>query len=159
MNSNSKLISRRKAASLVERLKRQRKKVAFTNGTFDILHRGHVTYLQKARQLGDVLFVGLNSDSSVKAYKGPDRPLNPQADRAVVLAALACVDYIVIFNEPSPLHLIKKIRPDILVKGADWPKAKIAGADLVESWGGKVRRIRLVPGRSTTRMIQLLKGA
>ena len=156
---NSKLISLGKALSLARRLKRQGKRIAFTNGTFDLLHLGHVTYLQKARQLGDVLFIGLNSDSSVKSYKGPDRPLNPQMDRARVLSALTCVDYVVIFNEPAPLHLIQTLRPDVLVKGADWPKSKIAGADLVESWGGKVRRIRLVPGRSTTRMIRLLKGA
>lgn len=156
---NSKLVSRRQAALLSQRLKRARKKVAFTNGTFDLLHLGHVSYLQKAREQADVLFVGLNSDASVKSYKGPDRPLNPQKDRGLVLSALACVDYVVIFNEPTPLNLIQKIRPDVLVKGADWPKSKIAGADLVESWGGKVRRIRIVPGRSTTRMIQLMKGA
>ena len=152
-----KFISQRKAALLSKRLKRAGKKIAFTNGTFDLLHLGHVTYLQKARELGDVLFVGLNSDASVKSYKGPDRPLNPQKDRALVLSALACVDYAVIFKEPTPLNLIKIIRPDVLVKGADWPKSKIVGADLVESWGGKVRRIRLVPGRSTTRIIQFMK--
>ncbi len=154
---NSKLVSLRKASLIARRLQRQGKKIAFTNGTFDLLHLGHVTYLQKAREQGDVLFVGLNSDASVKSYKGPDRPLNPQKDRALVLSALACVNYVVIFNEPTPLHLIEAIRPDVLVKGADWPKFKIAGADLVESWGGKVRRIRLVPGRSTTRIIQLMK--
>ena len=155
---NSKLLSRRQAVLLTQRLRRAGKKIAFTNGTFDLLHLGHVTYLQKARQQGDVLFVGLNSDASVRSYKGPDRPINPQKDRALVLAALSCIDYVVIFNEPTPLHLIEALRPDILVKGADWPKSKIAGADQVESWGGKVRRIRLVPGRSTTRLINLMKG-
>ncbi len=159
MNLHSKLVSLRNASFIARRLKRKGKKVAFTNGTFDLLHLGHVTYLQKARQQADVLFVGLNSDASVKSYKGPARPLNPQKDRARVLSALACVDYVIIFNEPTPLRLIAAIRPDILVKGADWPKSKIAGADLVESWGGKVRRIRLVPGRSTTRIINLMKGA
>ncbi|HLD50572.1 MAG TPA: D-glycero-beta-D-manno-heptose 1-phosphate adenylyltransferase [bacterium] len=154
----SKLISLRSAASIARQLRRKGNKVAFTNGTFDLLHLGHVTYLQKARQQADVLFVGLNSDASVKSYKGPGRPLNPQKDRALVLCALACVDYAVIFNEPTPLRLIKIIRPDVLVKGADWPKSKIAGAGLVESWGGKVRRIRLVPGRSTTRLLQLMKA-
>ena len=155
---NSKLLSKQKAALLARRLQKKKKKIVFTNGTFDLLHRGHVTYLQKARAQGDVLFVGLNSDASVKSYKGPDRPLNPQQDRALVLAALACVDCVVIFNEPTPLHLIKALRPDVLVKGADWPKSKIAGAAEVESWGGRVRRIRLVPGRSTTRVIERMKG-
>ncbi len=155
----SKLVSLRKASSIARQLQRKGKKVAFTNGTFDLLHLGHVTYLQKAREQADVLFVGLNSDASVKSYKGPDRPLNPQKDRALVLSALACIDQVVIFNEPTPLLLIKAIRPDVLVKGADWAKSKIVGADLVESWGGKVRRIRFVPGRSTTRLIELMKGA
>ena len=160
MNLPSKLVSLRKAVSIARRLQRKGKKDAFTNGTFDLLHLGHVTYLQKARRQADVLILGLNSDASVKSYKGPGRPLNPQKDRALVLSALACVDYVVIFNEPTPLKLIAAIRPDVLVKGADWPKSKIAGAGLVESWGGKVRRIRLVPGRSTTRLIQLMeKGA
>ncbi len=155
----SKIVSRRKAALIVRRLKRAGKKIVFTNGTFDLLHLGHVTYLQKAREQGDVLFVGLNSDASVKSYKGPDRPVNPQKDRALVLAALACVDHITIFSEPTPVQLIKAIHPDVLVKGADWPKSKIAGADLVESWGGKVKRVRLVPRRSTTRLIEFLKRA
>lgn len=155
----SKLVSLRNAAVIARRLQRKGKKVAFTNGTFDLLHLGHITYLQKARQEADALFVGLNSDASVKSYKGPDRPLNPQKDRALVLSALTCVDHVVIFNEPTPLRLIRNIRPDVLVKGADWPKSKIAGAALVESWGGKVRRIRLVPGRSTTRLIGLMKGS
>ena len=153
-----KLISLSKLPKLVKSLKLSRKKIVFTNGTFDILHLGHVTYLQKARKCGDLLVVGLNSDSSVKSYKGPDRPINPQGDRAGVLAALECVDYIVIFNEPAPLSLILKIKPNVLVKGADWKKSQIAGAKEVESWGGKVVLVNMVEGRSSTRIIEKMKA-
>jgi len=141
---------------MCQRWRRERRKVVFTNGTFDILHRGHVSYLEKARAAGDILVVGLNSDRSVRSYKGPGRPLNPQADRAFVLAALDCVDFVVIFDEPTPLKLICRVRPAVLVKGADWKLKDIAGAMEVMSWGGSVKRVRLVPGRSTTRLLKLL---
>ena len=126
------------------------KTVVFTNGCFDLLHVGHVTYLEKAKGLGDLLTVGVNSDASVRRIKGPDRPVNPEKDRLKVLSALEVVDYVTLFSEDTPLNLICEIRPEVLVKGADWKKGQIVGAREVESWGGKVRQIRLVPGRSTT---------
>ena len=135
-------------------LKLSDKKVVFTNGTFDILHRGHVSYLQAARNLGDVLVVGLNTDDSIRRIKGPKRPINANRDRADVLAALQCVDYVVFFGDDTPARLIGKLLPDVLVKGADWKKGQIVGGDVVEAHGGKVRRIRLTPGRSTTNVIQ-----
>lgn len=150
----TKILSSKKASALTRRLRRSGKKIAFTNGTFDILHLGHVQYLQKARTQGDVLIVGVNTDSSVKSYKSPNRPINGEKDRAEVLAALACVDYVVLFKEPTPLRLIKELRPDVLVKGADWKKDQIAGAKEVESWGGKVALVRLTSGRSTTNVIE-----
>ena len=153
----SKIVSLRQLKPLVKRLQARGKKIVFTNGTFDLLHAGHVIYLRKAKSLGDTLIVGVNSDSSVKSYKGPDRPLNPQKDRLRVLAALECVDYAVLFNEPTPLRLILELQPDFLVKGSDWKKDQIAGAREVESWGGKVKLIPLVRGRSTTGLIQKMK--
>jgi rfaE bifunctional protein nucleotidyltransferase chain/domain len=153
-----KIIPQSGLASLIKRLRAQRKKIVFTNGTFDLLHLGHVTYLQKARKFGDVLIAGVNSDKSVKTYKNPDRPINPEEDRMKVLAALECVDYVVLFKDPTPLNLILKVRPDVLVKGADWKKEQVAGAHEVESWGGKVKLIKLVPNRSTTRLINLMKS-
>lgn len=135
-------------------LKRRGKTVVFTNGTFDILHRGHVSYLQAARRLGDVLVVGLNTDESIRRIKGPLRPINGNRDRADVLAALQCVDYVVFFGDDTPARLIQTLIPDVLVKGADWKKGQIVGGDVVEAHGGKVRRIRLTPGRSTTNVIQ-----
>src|SRR3989338_5933341 len=123
-----KILKRSALNRMCQRWRRERRKVVFTNGTFDILHRGHVSYLEKARAAGDILVVGLNSDRSVRSYKGPGRPLNPQADRAFVLAALDCVDFVVIFDEPTPLKLICRVRPAVLVKGADWKLKDIAGA-------------------------------
>lgn len=133
-----------------------KKKIVFTNGTFDILHRGHVTYLEKARAAGDLLVVGVNSDSSVRSYKGPGRPVNPQADRLFVLAALQCVDYVVLFSEPTPLRLILRLQPDVLAKGADWKLKDIVGAPEVLSRGGQVKRIQFVKGRSSTKVINRL---
>jgi rfaE bifunctional protein nucleotidyltransferase chain/domain len=154
----SKIIKSSQLSTLCRRLRSQRKKIVFTNGTFDILHLGHVTYLQKAKKTGDVLIVGVNSDQSVKSYKTPDRPINPEKDRMAVLAALECVDYVVLFTEPTPIRLILAAKPDVLVKGADWKKSQIAGAREVESWGGKVKLVGLVPGRSTTAIIQKMKS-
>jgi len=139
--------------SIVGNLKRQGKKVVFTNGCFDILHVGHVRYLSKARETGDLLIVGLNTDRSVRTIKGEQRPIVSERERAEVLAALAIVDYIVLFDEPDPLRLITALKPDILVKGADWAKDEIVGRDVVEKGGGKVIRIPLVPGSSSTNLI------
>lgn len=137
--------------------------VVFTNGCFDILHPGHVDYLQRARELGSCLVVGLNSDASVRRLKGPTRPVNDQQSRALVLAALACVDAVVVFDEDTPYELIKKIRPRVLVKGGDWSVDRIVGRDIVEEGGGKVYSIPLLEGYSTTavvdRIIAMHKGA
>ena len=135
------------------RLARQGRKVVFTNGTFDILHRGHVEYLARARSLGDVLIVGLNTDASIRRIKGSGRPINPNRDRAAVLAGLASVDYVCFFGEDTPLRLIRRLLPDVLVKGADWKHNAIVGRDVVEDRGGKVMTVRLTPGRSTTGII------
>ena len=155
----SKILTKNKLSGTVRRLKAQGKRVAFTNGTFDILHLGHVTYLQKARTFADVLIVGVNTDRSVKTYKDPNRPVNSQQDRIQVLTALACVNYAILFKEPTPLKLIQKIKPEVLVKGADWAIKDIVGARDVLSWDGKVKRIPLVKGRSSTRVIKILKLA
>ena len=154
-----KILIRSKLSAAVRRLKAQGKRIAFTNGTFDILHLGHVTYLQKARGSADVLIVGVNTDRSVKTYKDPSRPVNPEQDRIKVLTALACVDYAILFNDPTPLKLIESIKPDVLVKGADWAIKDIVGAREVLARGGKVKRIPLVKGRSSTRVIKILKLA
>jgi rfaE bifunctional protein nucleotidyltransferase chain/domain len=140
--------------SIVARLRARRKKVVFTNGCFDILHVGHIRYLRKAKSLGDILVVGLNTDRSVRKIKGEKRPIVPQKDRAEVLAALEFVDYVVLFDEPDPFSLIQKVKPTILVKGADWPKDKIIGRDVVEEAGGRVVRIPLVPGASSSGVIE-----
>ncbi len=155
----SKILTKNTLSAIVLRLKARGKRVAFTNGTFDILHLGHVTYLQKARTFADVLIVGVNTDRSVKTYKDPNRPVNPQQDRIRVLTALACVDYAILFDDPTPLKLITEIKPNVLVKGADWAVKDIVGAREVLSWGGKVKRIPLVTGRSSTRVIKILKLA
>lgn len=142
---------------LTEELKAARKKgkkVVFTNGCFDIIHAGHVRYLKKARSCGDILVVGLNSDSSVKAIKGESRPIVPQNERAEVLSALSSVDRVVIFNDPTPIKLIKAIKPDVLAKGADWAARDIVGGDIVRENGGRIARITLVKGRSTTNIIK-----
>jgi rfaE bifunctional protein nucleotidyltransferase chain/domain len=149
-----KVVSLAALARIRHGLRRRKKKVVFTNGTFDILHRGHVQYLAKARALGDVLIVGLNTDASIRRIKGPGRPINRADDRAAVLAALGCVDYICLFGEETPHRVIARLIPDILVKGADWKTADIVGRDVVEEGGGVVRRIRLTPGRSTTNTIK-----
>jgi rfaE bifunctional protein nucleotidyltransferase chain/domain len=136
------------------RLRKEGKVVVFTNGTFDILHRGHVDYLSRARRMGDVLVVGLNSDASIRRIKGNGRPINPVADRAAVLASLAAVDYVCVFSEDTPYRMIGVLEPDVLVKGADWRKDDIVGRELVEAHGGRVRRIRLTRGRSTSATIR-----
>ena len=149
----NKIISRLQIVGLISDLKKKRQKIVFTNGCFDLLHVGHVRYLQEARTLGDCLIVGLNSDQSMRQIKDPARPLISEEQRAEVLAALTCVDYIVLFDEVDPFQLIEEIRPDVLVKGADWSLDNIIGADLVSSYGGEVRRVELVPSISTSEII------
>lgn len=134
--------------------KYENKKIVFTNGCFDILHRGHVSYLNHARSLGDALFVGLNSDSSVSKLKGPTRPINSELDRKFVLENLKCIDCVDIFSEETPLELIKLIKPLILVKGGDWTPDKIVGSKEVLSWGGKVLSLPFVDGFSTTGIVE-----
>lgn len=136
---------------------RKGSKLVFTNGCFDILHVGHVKYLQQAKALGDILVVGLNSDASVKRLKGEERPVQVEADRADVLAALACVDFVCLFNEDTPLDLITTVKPDFLVKGGDWPVEKIVGYDFVTSYGGQVKSLPFVPGRSTSSILERVK--
>jgi len=132
----------------------------FTNGVFDVLHAGHVALLEAARAAGAALVVGVNADASVRRLgKGADRPLVGEVDRARVLAALACVDCVVLFEEDTPLELIRALRPDVLVKGADYGRDQIVGADDVEGWGGRVVRVPLVPGKSTTDLVRRLRGA
>lgn len=150
------VVSLREAASLRAEFKRKGKKVVFTNGTFDILHRGHVEYLGKARALGDVLFVGLNSDHSVRSIKGAGRPIIREYDRAFILANLVSVDFVVIFDEDTPGNLISSLLPDVLVKGADWSVDKIVGKDVVEQHGGTVMTIELTPGCSSTSIIETI---
>ncbi|HBO84053.1 MAG: glycerol-3-phosphate cytidylyltransferase [Deltaproteobacteria bacterium GWC2_42_11] len=150
----SKVIIPSKLKTLLKRLRRQNKKIVFTNGCFDIIHAGHVRYLKGAKRLGDMLIVGLNSDSSVRKIKGDFRPLIHQKERAEVLSALEPVNYVVIFNETTPLKLIKNISPDVLVKGADWRGHEIVGSDYVKAAGGRIARIRLVKGRSTSSIIK-----
>ena len=149
-----KIRSPRFLASVVRQLKRQGRRVVFTNGCFDFLHVGHVTLLAQAKRLGDVLIVAMNSDRSVRALKGPARPLVRQDDRALVLAALGCVDYVTIFDERTPDRLITELKPDVLVKGADWSAAAIVGAEFVKRYGGRVVRVPLVDGYSTTKLLQ-----
>ncbi len=134
-------------------------KLVFTNGCFDILHLGHVQYLEEASKLGDVLIVGLNSDESVRRLKGPKRPIQDQEARARLLAAMEFVEAVVIFEEDTPLRLIEKIRPDVLVKGGDYTRETIVGADLVESYGGQVVTLPLVPGYSTTGLLARACGS
>jgi rfaE bifunctional protein nucleotidyltransferase chain/domain len=134
------------------------KRIIFTNGCFDILHRGHIEYLARAKKLGEVLIVGVNSDSSVMHIKGPKRPLNKEKDRAIVLAALEAVDYVIIFKEDTPYELIKAVRPDVLVKGGDWKIKDIVGSDIVKLDGGKVVSIPFIKGYSTSSVIKRLGG-
>lgn len=145
-------------AAFAERLRAEGKRIVFTNGVFDILHPGHVRYLQHARSLGDALIVGLNADASVHRNKGPERPINPEHERAEILEALECVDAVVLFGEDTPAEIIKAIQPDILVKGADWAEDAIVGRDTVEARGGRVVRVPIETGFSTTEIIRKVRG-
>jgi D-beta-D-heptose 7-phosphate kinase/D-beta-D-heptose 1-phosphate adenosyltransferase len=154
-----KIYSQEELVQAVATEKRGGRVVVFTNGCFDLLHPGHVRCLADARRLGDVLVVAVNSDRSVRGNKGPKRPLVPEQDRAEVLAALASVDYVTIFDEPTPRSLIARLLPDILVKGADWALSQVVGREEVESAGGRVVSIPLAPGYSTTSLVQKIRMA
>ncbi|MDX9746230.1 MAG: D-glycero-beta-D-manno-heptose 1-phosphate adenylyltransferase [Syntrophales bacterium] len=154
----SKILSRKDLKAEIETLRRQGKRVVFTNGCFDILHVGHVRYLREAKKEGDILVVALNSDRSVRAIKGEKRPIVPETERADVMSALESVDYVTIFDEPTPLEVIRILRPDILVKGGDWEEGKIVGRDTVCGWGGRVAVIPEVKGASTTNLVEKIRA-
>lgn len=156
--SETKIVTREQAVHIRNRLKELKAKTVFTNGCFDLIHRGHVTYLQKARSQGQALFLGLNSDASVQRLKGPTRPILPLEDRAGVLAALECIDYIIPFDEDTPRELITALLPDVLIKGGDYQLDQIVGREEVEAAGGTVTTIPLVEGRSTTNIVEKIKG-
>ncbi len=151
------LIDFENIAEVCNRLKREGKKIVFTNGCFDIIHAGHTHYLKKAKQLGDVLIVGLNSDDSVRRLKGDERPLNNVDDRAEVLLSLKPVDYVVVFDQDTPYKLILRVKPDVLVKGGDYKKEEIVGANIVEQYKGKVVVIPFVEGKSTSALVEKIK--
>ena len=153
------LTSRAEAADWADAQRRRGRRVVFSNGVFDLLHPGHVRYLQTARNEGDVLIVAINSDRSVRGNKGPSRPIFPEADRAEILSSLACVDAVVVFDEPTPAGIIRASQPDVLVKGADWAADAIVGRDTVEARGGKVVRVAVEEGWSTTRIVERMKAA
>jgi rfaE bifunctional protein nucleotidyltransferase chain/domain len=142
----------------VRRMQAEGRRVVFTNGCFDLLHRGHIRYLEQARSLGDALVVAINSDRSVRMLKGPERPVVPDTQRAEVVAALAAVDYVVVFDELDPARVIRAVRPDVLVKGGDWPISQIVGADFVQSRGGQVLSLPYVEGASTSALIGRILG-
>jgi D-beta-D-heptose 7-phosphate kinase/D-beta-D-heptose 1-phosphate adenosyltransferase len=145
------------AVAAVARLRATGKTVVFTNGVFDLLHVGHLRYLQQARALGDALIVGLNSDRSVRANKGAGRPITPEAERAEILSALACVDGVVVFDEDTPHEIIAALQPDVLVKGADWAADAIVGRDVVEARGGRVVRVPIEAGHSTSALVERIR--
>lgn len=142
--------------SIRSKLKERGRSVVFTNGCFDLIHKGHLDYLKKSKSFGDVLIVAVNSDSSVRKVKGKGRPILPQKDRAEIIAALEPVDYVFIFNEETPLRVINVLKPDILVKGADYRLSEIVGAREMKSWGGQVKRVKLTEGRGTREIIQTI---
>lgn len=152
--NDGKILPRKQLTSHLDILRATGKKIVFTNGCFDLLHAGHVKYLQQARQLGDLLVLGLNSDNSIRRLKGEKRPLLEQTERAQILAALDCIDYLVVFGEDTPLELLQSVRPDILVKGGDYRPDEVVGKELVESYGGRVELIEFVDGKSTTNIVE-----
>lgn len=155
----TKVLPRDQLLSMLSSDRAKGKRIVFTNGCFDLMHVGHTRYLQGARALGDVLVVGVNSDTSVRTLdKAPDRPIMPEAQRAEVLAALGCVDYVVIFDESDPLQLITAVQPDVLVKGGDWVIDRIVGREIVQARGGVVKTVPLVPGLSTTSLLQRIRS-
>ena len=154
MTTKQKIISSKNLKTKIASLRKQGKSIAFTNGCFDILHAGHVSYLEAAKKDKRVLIVGLNSDTSIRHIKGPGRPVNSQNARAVVLAALSCIDFVTIFEEDTPIKLIEALKPDILIKGADWKGKEVAGAQVVKFSGGRVEFIKYVDGFSSTNIIE-----
>lgn len=153
------VLTRREAADLAARVRTEGKRLVFTNGVFDLVHPGHVRYLEQARRLGDVLIVGVNSDRSARVNKGSDRPLTSATERAEVLSALTAVDAAVIFDEDTPHDIVAALQPDVLVKGADWGEHAIVGRDIVEARGGRVVRIPVEPGYSTTAIVDKIRTA
>ena len=153
------VLNREEAVQRFGREKRDGRRVVFTNGCFDLLHPGHIQSLEQARALGDALIVGINSDASVRELKGPGRPVIPEVERAEILASLECVDAVVIFNELTPREIISALLPDILVKGGDWPGDQIVGREEVEAAGGQVVSIPVVPGYSTTAILEKMRAA
>lgn len=151
-------VTREEAIALVSAQRNRGKKIVFTNGVFDLLHPGHLRYLTQARTLGDCLVVGVNSDRSVRENKGPDRPVTPQDERVELLEALKPVDAVVVFDEPTPHELIAALQPDVLVKGADWAEDAIVGRDIVEARGGRVVRIPVEAGYSTTEILRRIRN-
>ncbi len=152
-----KILSLEQAIRVVEELKRQGKRVVFTNGCFDLIHPGHTRYLAEARKLGDALLVAVNSDRGVRALKGPDRPILPEGERAEILAALAAVSYVTIFDDLTPQKIIARLQPQVLVKGSDWGPDEIVGREEVEAAGGRVISVSIVPGYSTSSIIQRIQ--
>jgi rfaE bifunctional protein nucleotidyltransferase chain/domain len=151
-------VTRLEAASYAQAKRAAGRAVVFTNGVFDLLHPGHIRYLSAARALGDVLIVGINSDVSVRSNKGPDRPITPEGERSEVLSALSCVDAVVVFDEDTPHDIIAAIQPDVLVKGADWAADAIVGRDIVEARGGRVVRMPVEAGYSTTAIVAKIRS-
>ena len=150
----NKILDREILKDKLDLLRKEGKKIAFTNGCFDILHVGHVRYLMEAKKTADILVLALNSDSSVRAIKGEKRPLVPEDERAEVLSALECIDFITFFSELTPLEVICRLRPDLLIKGGDWPEDKVVGRDEIRQWGGHVTIIPEVAGKSTTNIVE-----
>jgi D-beta-D-heptose 7-phosphate kinase/D-beta-D-heptose 1-phosphate adenosyltransferase len=153
----NKILERTALKDKLEELRKKGKKIAFTNGCFDILHVGHVRYLREAKKTADVLVLALNSDSSVRSLKGEKRPLMNEKERAEILAALECIDFVTIFQELTPLELINYLKPDILIKGGDWPEEKVVGREEIKKWGGRVAIIPEVEGKSTTNIVEKIK--
>jgi D-beta-D-heptose 7-phosphate kinase/D-beta-D-heptose 1-phosphate adenosyltransferase len=151
-----KIKTKEELSKIIGEMKTKGKKIIFTNGCFDLIHLGHVRYLEEARSLGDILVVGVNSDGSVRGLKGPHRPILPQEERAEILSGLGCVDYVTIFDEPTPLNLISSLLPDILVKGGDWTKEATVGWETVERTGGEVVILPFVEGSSTSHLIETI---
>ncbi|MDP8265554.1 MAG: D-glycero-beta-D-manno-heptose 1-phosphate adenylyltransferase [Candidatus Aceula meridiana] len=158
MNTKSKILSIKTLSKKIPLLKKRKKKIVLTNGCFDILHLGHARYLEAIKKEGHIVVVAVNSDASVKKIKGCNRPIQSQHARAGLVASLACVDYVVIFNEPTPLKVVQALKPDVLVKGADWKGKVVVGEDIVKANGGKVWLVKYLPGFSTTRLIQKIKS-
>lgn len=154
MTTQNKIVGFKTLRKKISPLRQHGKTIAFTNGCFDILHFGHISYLEKAKGKDRVLIVGLNSDASVRRIKGPRRPIVPQRERARLLAALTCVDFVTIFNEDTPLKVIKSLKPDILIKGSDWKGKDVVGSSVVKSYGGRIEFVRYLPKFSSTNIIE-----